>query len=171
MKISKVISLSAVSAAFAVLFLILGTFVEVLDLSCLFMASLALMLPLAKEYRLGGFLAYLAAAILGMILTGFRFQVIAPFAMFFGLHPLVNDLIRKYHINVVIATIVKAVWFVGTLYVMYFLTTMFVGIPDFIENNIHWFLIIGGVITFLIYDFFICHFQKAVNAIVKRLKL
>lgn len=172
MKISKIVSLSAVSAAFAVLFLVLGTYVDVLDLSCLFMTSVVLMLPLTKGYRMGCFLAYLATALLAMILTGFRFQIIVPFVMFFGLHPLVNDLIKKFRINAVLAAVFKSAWFVATLYVMYYLMRLFADIPDFIHKYIHYFLIIGGVLIFLCYDAAIRYFQKAADVIIeKRLKL
>ena len=54
MKYSKVIALSAVSCALAIILLVTGAYIEVLDLSCLFMASMALMLPLAKGYKLRG---------------------------------------------------------------------------------------------------------------------
>lgn len=171
MKISRVIALSSLSTALAVILLVLGSYIEVLDLSCLFMASLALMMPLSKDYKLGGFLSYLATVILCILLTGFRIQVVVPFAMFFGLHPLVNYFQKKFKINVILATIVKAAWFVATLYVMYFVTKIFVSPNDFIEKYIHYVLIIGGILIFIIYDSLMMRFQNAVKSIVHRLKL
>ena len=171
MKYSKVIALSAMSSALAIVLLVLGAYIEVLDLSCLFLASLALMMPLSKGYRLGGFLAYLATAILSLLLTGFRLQVIIPFAMFFGLHPLVNHLQKRYKINVIIATIIKTAWFVGTLYVMYFATKMFTAPNQLIEKYIHYVLIIGGIIVFFVYDWLMVRFQQSMDVIIKRLKL
>lgn len=171
MKYSKVISLSALSSALALILLTFGAYVEVFDLSCLFMASLALMLPLSKDYKLGGFLAYLATVILGFLLTGFRLQVMLPFTMFFGLHPIVNYFQKRLKINKILAGAVKCVWFIATLYVMYFFTKMFVAPHEFIEKYIHIFLILGGIIVFFIYDYLMVKFQYAVNSIVKRLKL
>ncbi|MBR3865040.1 MAG: hypothetical protein IKJ19_08030 [Clostridia bacterium] len=171
MKYSKVIAISALSSALALILLVFGSFIEVFDLSCLFMASLALMLPLAKDYKLGGFLCYLATTILGFLLTGFRLQVMIPFAIFFGLHPLVNYFQFKLKINKFLSLAVKTLWFVGTLYVMYFFTNMFVSVHPIVERFIHYFLTIGGVIFFCVYDYLMVKFQIAMNAIVKRLKL
>ena len=168
---SRVIALSAISAAFALVLLVLGSYIEVLDLSCLFMASLALMLPLAKGYRMGGFLAYLASALLAFILTGMRLQVLIPFAMFFGLHPLANDIQRKYKINVILATAIKAAWFIATLFVMYYFTSMFIVEHEVIKQYINYVLVIGGGLVFIVYDWFMVYFQRAINSIVARLKL
>ena len=171
MKISRVVSLSAVSSALALICLVFGSYVDLFSLSCLFMASLALMLPLAKGYKMGAFLAYLATGLLTMIFVGIIPHVIIPYVMFFGLHPLVNHLQKQYKINVVLATLVKGVWFIGTLYVMYFATTMFVDVHPIIERYIHYFLTIGGALIFVIYDSLMIRFQKSVNAIVYKLKL
>lgn len=171
MKYSRVVALSSVSTALAVIFLIIGSYIEVLDLSCLFMASLALMMPLAKDYKLGGLLSYVATVILAIFLTGMRLQVIIPFAMFFGLHPLANYFQKRLKINLVLATVIKTVWFIGTLYVMYFATKIFVSPNEFIEKYIHFVLIIGGAVIFIVYDKLMHRFQKAVNSIVFRLKL
>ncbi len=171
MKYSKIVALSAMSSALALILLVLGAYVEVLDLSCLFMASLALMMPLAKGYKLGGFLAYLATSILAFFLTGMRLQVVLPFAMFFGLHPLVNYMQRRFKINRVLATLIKAIWFIATLYVMYFVTQIFTAPNEFIQKYIHYILIIGGALIFIVYDNLMQRFQFAVNGIVTRLKL
>ena len=86
--------------------------------------STELMLPLAKGYKLGGFLAYIASGVLTLIFVGVIPHVILPYAMFFGLHPLVNQLQKQFKINVVLATVIKAIWFIATLYVIYFATTI-----------------------------------------------
>ena len=171
MKYSRIIAISALSTALALILLVFGSFVEVFDLSCLFMASLALMLPLAKNYKLGGFLSYLATTILGFLLTGFRLQVMIPFAMFFGLHPIVNYFQFRLNFNKYVAVAVKTVWFVLTLYVMYFFTNMFISVHPIVEQFIHYFLTIGGAIFFIVYDYLMVKFQIGINAIVKRLKL
>ena len=171
MKLSRVISLSAMSTALAVICLVFGSAVDLFSLSCLFMASLALMLPLAKGYKLGGFLAYIASGVLTLIFVGVIPHVILPYAMFFGLHPLVNQLQKQFKINVVLATVIKAIWFIATLYVMYFATTMFVDVHPLIEKYIHYVLTIGGAMVFVVYDGLMVRFQKSINAIVYRLKL
>lgn len=171
MKYSKVIALSAVATAFCAIFLVFGAYVEVFDLSCLFMASLAIMIPLAKGYKLGAFLTYLASVLLGFILTGARFQILIPFAMFFGLHPIANYIQKQYKINTVLAIAIKTVWFVGTLFVTYYFTKMFVVEHEIIEKYINWIIVIGGGLFFLVYDFFMAAFQRSFDKLVDRLKL
>ena len=171
MKYSKAVALSSISTAFATLLLVLGSYIEVLDLSCLFLASLALMMPLAKDYKLGAFLSYIATVILTVLLTGLRLQVIIPFAMFFGLHPLANYFQRKLKINKILATAIKCVWFVGTLYVMYFATKIFASPNPLIEQYIHYVLTIGGVVAFIAYDMAMNTFERAIKNIVLKLKL
>ena len=131
MKNAKVIALSAISAAIALLLLIAGAFFEILDISCLFFASLAIMLPLTKNSRAGAFLAYLASGILGFILTGMRLQIIIPYVLFFGLHPIINDFLQKKNVNRILGAVLKTMWFVGVLFIVYYFTSFFV-----VENEI-----------------------------------
>ena len=49
MKNSKLIALSAIATAFSLIFLVLGATIPALDYSGIFMASLCVMLPLAKK--------------------------------------------------------------------------------------------------------------------------
>jgi len=87
---NKIISISAISSALSVVILILGTYVSVIDISCVFTCSLIIMLPLYKKSIMGAFLSYLSTCFLAIILTGLRFNVIIPYAVFFGLYPIVN---------------------------------------------------------------------------------
>ena len=167
---SRGIALSAVSAAFAVIFLVLGAYIDVLDISCLFMASLALMLPLTKGFYLGAFLAYIASGILGFVLTG-TFRLILPFAAFFGLHPIVNQLQKKFGINRWLALAIKTLWFAGVMALCYFFTSMFVFENEFLKTYGVYIVIIGGALIFPFYDAIMTRFQYSVNAIVAQLKL
>lgn len=169
MKNSRVIALSAVSAAFVVLLLIAGAYFEILDLSCLFFASLALMLPLAKESRSGAFLAYIAGVILGFIFTGMRLQIMIPYALFFGLHPIVNDIIEKKRVNKVLAVSLKTVWFVGVAFIVYYFTSFFVVENEVIKKYIIPIIIVGGSLFFIVYDYLMIRMQKNLNVIIARI--
>lgn len=171
MKYSKIVALSAVSSAIGLVLLLIGAYVDVLDLSCLFMASLALMLPLSKGYRLGAFLSYLACVILGFLLSGFRIQIMLPFTLFFGLHPIINDLQLKYKFNKYLAIILKTIWFIGTLFAMYYLTQIFVVENEIVKQYIVPIIAIGGAVLFWVYDIFMFKFQEMINKIVQQLKL
>ncbi len=151
--------------------LVVGAYFETLDLSCLFLASLCMMLPLYKEYYLGAFLAYVAAALLSLVLAGGRFQIIIPFAMFFGLHALANELQLKFKINKIFALVIKEIWFLGTLLVMYFFTQMFVSENEVLQKYVLYVLLGGGALFFPIYDYIIFKFKRSLDILLKRLKL
>lgn len=171
---SKTIALCAVSTAFALVFLTIGAYVPDLDLSCIFMASLCMMLPLTKQSVKGAFLTYLATVLLSFLLTGVRLQVIIPFAMFFGIHPIINDIVftktkKKY--TKILLFFVKALWFIGTLYVTYYFTQMFVGINEKIAKYIEIIIPTVGFLFFIAYDFIMIRFQITANILIQRLKL
>lgn len=171
MKYSKVVALSSVTTAFCTLLLVFGAYIEVLDLSCLFVASLVLMIPLSKGYKLGAFLSYLASVLLGFILTGARFQILIPFAMFFGLHPIANYIQKERNINKILALIVKTVWFVATLFVTYYFTKMFLVENAMLEKYINYIIVIAGSLFFIVYDILMDGFQRSITRIISRLKL
>lgn len=171
MRESKAIALSALSAALAVILLVAGAYFETLDLSCLFLASLCMMLPLCKDYYLGAFLAYVATTLLSLLLSAGRFQIIIPFAMFFGLHALVNELQLKFKINKILALLIKEVWFLGTLLVVYFFTQTFVSENESLQKYLLYILLGGGAVCFPLYDYLIFKFKTSLVIILKRLKL
>lgn len=171
MRYSKVIALSSVSAALAVVLLLLGTFIPVLDISCVMLAGFVFMLPLSKKMYLGAFLSYLASVLLGFLITGSRLQVIIPFAVFFGLHPIINALCDKWKLNKILAYFIKAAWFVGSCFVIYYFTKMFVVENATVEKYINYIIGFGCPILFIIYDMFVKRMQIAVNYLVARLKL
>jgi hypothetical protein len=171
------LALSAMSCAFASVFLALGIVNQYLLATGYFMAAICLMIPLSKQFFLGDFLAYIGTCILAILLGAIvQFWDLVPFIMFFGLHPLVNCLQIKFRVPKWIAFLVKAIWFDATLYVMYLL--VFGGVlggneTEFYEivNTYIWaFIAVGGTIFFLVYDYFMFKIQIAVNALVYRIK-
>lgn len=175
------IALSALSCAFAVGFLSLG----LLSTGDYFLglwymlAIFALMLPLSKQFFLGGFLAYVGTCILAVVLgAAVQFWNLVPFVMFFGLHPLVNCLQLRFNINRWLALAVKAVWFDCTLIVGYFL--VFGGVLggsflpaafyETVNKYIYVFIFTLGSLAFFIYDYLIFKCQIAVNMFVRRIK-
>lgn len=171
MKPSRVVAYSAVTTALATVFLIIGEFFPTLSLSAAFMASLVIMIPLAKKTYLGAVLAYIASALLALLLTGFRFQAVLPFAVFGGLHPIVNCFVEDKKINKIIALVVKDAWFVGACLLTFFVTGLTVGGNEFVEKHIVPIIIIVGAVFFVAYDYTFMFFQKKTNEIIERLKL
>ena len=116
---SHEIALSALACAIATIFLTVGIYSAVLLFTGYLFACIALMLPLAKQSYRGYILAYLATCILALIFNVAGFIDLLPFIMFFGLHPLVNELQLKTRINRWVAFGIKAVWFDATLWVIW----------------------------------------------------
>ena len=178
MKKSHVIALSALTTALATIFLVFGNWFTTFSLSGAFMASLVIMLPLAKRSYKGALLAYLATVLLTGIFSGFftRWEALLPFAIFSGLHPIVNWFfaVSKFSAKTlykILFIIVKDIWFVGALVVTHVLTKLYIGDNEFINTYIFPIIIIGGALIFPAYDLIMTRFQVLVAAILIRLKL
>ena len=173
MKPSKIISLSAVTTALAVIFLAVGAYVDVMDLSCLFMSSLMIMLPLSKKSVKSALFSYGATAILTLLLTMStgKFAIAILFTFFFGLHPIINYLEKEKNWNRILLLVIKDVWFIVTCLIMYDVFNLFTDLPPFIENYAIYVIIIGGAIIFIVYDVIMKRFQTFTNALIVRLKL
>lgn len=175
------IALSGVSCAVAVAVLPLGIMTGVGSLTAAgyFVAILALMLPLSKQFFSGGFLAYAATCILTVVLgAAARFWDLVPFIMFFGLHPLLNALQIRYKVNKWLALAVKAVWFDCTLIAGYFL--VFGGVIggallpeaayEVINKYVFLLIFTVGSALFFVYDYLIFKCQIVVNGLVYKIK-
>lgn len=173
------IALSAISCAIAVAFLWLGILSEFLTALGYLVGVLAIMLPLSKNFYRGAFLAYVGTCILTFILGAVvKFWDLAPFIMFFGLHPIVNALQLKHNVNTWLAYGIKAIWFVGTLFAGYFMMVYgFIGsallqtdLYKAISGYIYVIIPIFGAVFLLVYDYLIFRCQGMVNSLVARIK-
>ncbi len=171
MKDAKLIAISGVTTALSVIVLALGTYIEVIDLSCLFIASLFIMIPLAKGSFKSAFLCYVAVSLLSLIFTAStgRFSITVLYVAFFGLYPLFLNFEEIKNINKLISYPIKAVWFVGTCFLMYFIFKMFILTDQALEKYIVVIILIGGLVLFVIFDYMMRRFQKLTNIIIKRL--
>ena len=163
------IALSALACAIATIFLTIGVYSAVLLFTGYLLACIALMLPLAKKSYTGYVLAYMATCILSLIFNVARFFDLLPFIMFFGLHPLVNELQLNSKINRWLACGLKALWFDVTMYLIwrfvFGMTTSF----TFIDEYIIPILLIGGSAFFIVYDYVTFHCRGVVNTLVYRI--
>lgn len=173
MKKSKIVVLSALSSAFATVFLVVGNFFPELSLSGAFLASLSMMPILTKRSYRGAVMAYLSTIILAGIFSGFfvRWDALFPFAVFLGLHPLVNVILEDKKVNKIVAIIIKDIWFVISLTLIHLVTKLYIGDNDFINKYIYPILIIGGALIFPLYDYYMKYMFKLMEKIIKRLKL
>ena len=172
MKKSKMIALSAISAALAVLFLALGAVVPVFDYSGIFIASVCMTIPLTKKSVWSGVMSYIASALLSLLFVGGRFEITFSFAVFFGLHPAVNFIFGKIRLNKILAVVIKDIWFVASLLLIYALFKEFVGFEhELLQKYAVLVLIVCGGLIFIVYDYMMQRFQKFADAAVERLKL
>lgn len=171
MKNGKLIAVSAISTALGVVFLIIGAYFQTLDLSCLFMASLTVMLPLSKNSVKGALLTYGATAILAFLFAINRFHLSLLYLIFFGLHPIIN----KFHIENISKRwylfIVKGVLFLGACYLMFYAFSMFIVENQFVNEILPIFIAVLGVLFYIVYDFIMIRFQKMTASLIKRLGL
>ncbi len=171
MKGAKSIALAGVTSALSVMILALGAYIEVFDLSCLFIASLLIMLPLTKDSFKTAILCYLAVSILSLIFTisTGRFSITILYVAFFGLYPIVLRFEEKKNVNKYLIYPFKAVWFILTCFLLYFVFKVFVLTNEMYEKYIVAIIIVGGLFLFVIFDYMMKRFQKLTNQIVKRL--
>ena len=172
MKSGKIIALSAISTALCTMLLVFGAYFPTFDLSCMFMASLVVTLPLAKNSYKGAILTYLASLLFALIFANSNFTVVVCFAVFFGLHPILNNyLIKKNAKMVNIFTIIKVLWFTALCYVMYYLLNMFTDVSEYLKEYAIYIIFIGGLVLGFVYDVAFIRIQKATILILKRLNL
>ena len=163
------IALSALACAIATIFLTVGVYSEVLLFTGYLLSCVALMLPLAKQSFRGYVLAYIATCVLALIFNASRFWNLLPFIMFFGLHPLVNELQLKIKINRFVACAIKALWFDLTMYLIWrFVFAMTTTIP-LIDEYILPIILVAGSAFFVFYDYVAYKWRAAVNILVQRL--
>lgn len=163
------IALSALACAMATILLTIGAYSQILLFTGYLFGGIALMLPLAKRSYVGYLLAYAATCILSLIFNVARFWDVLPFIMFFGLHPIVNELQLKIRVNRWVACAVKAAWFDGTMYLIWrFVFAMTTTFP-FIDKYIIPIILVVGTLFFVVYDYLMYRWRFSVNTLVKRI--
>ena len=137
-------------------------------------AEIAMMIPLSKNYLTGGFLACLASSLIALLLTGGDFILIMPFIVFFGLHPLANKLSEKYNINKALSFIVKMLWFIGAVFLIFFFAELFIADKNkltMLVNKYYYILLpLIGAAFFVIYEWFIRRAQRIVGYYIDKLR-
>ncbi len=162
------IALSAVACAVATLALTLGALYPPMRFTGYLFGCLAIMLPLACGYYWGAVLCYLGGALLALIFSGFRFFDLIPFGIFFGMHPIVNALQKKYKFNKYLSYVCKAVWFDFSAYLTWRLVfAMNTAIP-FLDKYIIPIILVLGTLFFIAYDILIFRTQEAVDSAVQK---
>ena len=165
---SKTIAISAISAALTAIFLVIGSYLTVSDVFCTIISSVFVIIPLAINSYKGSFLAYLVGGAIGVIacLPTFAFSFVIPaYFTFFGIYPIIKNILIKTKLKVFLRFFIGCVWCVAIIYGLYFYYTLIMGLsladlPSFISDAILYLLAPIAIIFFVIYDRFL-HVAKA----------
>lgn len=159
---SKNIAVSAVSASLIAVFLILGAYITVLDISSVVIASLFTLIPLYKKNYLGAFLCFLAGGVIAFMCYGFNpiTLVFPSFFAFFGIYPIVSTKMLEKGVKVAILYVIGIIWCVAVCYGLYFYYTLFMGLnlhnmPLWVMNNIYYILAPVAIAVYFVFEFFI----------------
>ena len=152
------IVLSALAAALATIFLSVGALSSVMLFTGYLLASLCLCLPLCRQGYAGYLFAYVTCCLLTMLFCGFAFFFrLLPFMLFFGLHPLFNEIQLTKKWTKYICVFVKAVWFDGALILTWWLLfNRTLGVA-FIDAYFIPLAFVVGTVLFFLYDWM--HFE------------
>ncbi len=171
MKNSKVIALAALTAAICSVCLVVGAYFPTFSLSAIFISSVMIMMPLAKDSYKAAILAVVASSLLAFLLASLSFETALPFLLFFGFHPIFNAWQKKKAFSQVWGFIIKLVWFELVMVLCYFVTEMFVTDNEWVKQNMLLLILIGGAILFIVYDQMMLYFQRAMVNVLKKLNL
>ena len=174
---SFAIALSAIACAVASLALTLGSYVDVLFAAGYLIAIFALMVPLSKQLYWADALAFLGAVLLAFLFCGFAILKLLPFVAFFGLHPLINALQKRYiHKKWMhgLCFLGKAIWFDGALLLFWFVVGPLLGMQSttwypYVEPYLYYAVFFGGTLFFAAYDYLIFLCQRSVDRAVARI--
>lgn len=166
------IALSAVACAVIIIFLMLGSLTAGLLVTGYLVATFALMVPLSKDFIWGSALCYLAAGLVALPVCLWK---VVPYFVFFGLHPIVNALQRKFvhrRLFQIFCSVCKAVWFDFAMWLSWYVLTAMAGMVflEYVEQYLYLLIFVGGTLFFFIYDFLIFQCQKTADAFIARIR-
>lgn len=164
------VALAGIATAIATLFLAVGNFTAVLLFVGYMVAAVSVSLPLAKGSYGAYALTYLATVLLTLLLIGSAGYAVdlLPFILFFGLHPLFNELQLRFKINRLLAFAVKAAWFDGAMWLFWWFIVQTTGV-SWLDAYALPIILVGGTLFFYIYDITFFRVRERVFALVKRI--
>lgn len=154
MKKTKKLTLSSILVAMGVVFMLIGSFVEVMDLSVCAAASLItvfIYLEIGPSYA---FMAYLATSVIGFIIIPAKLMPI-EYLLVFGIYPLLKAFVEKLPKWSWLP--LKLVFVNAVIWILFAVCELFLGVPFFEGDNFFWkamFYLFMNV-TFIVYDIFI----------------
>lgn len=147
-KSAKRVALSAILCTLGVLFLYIGSVLEILDLT---MGALASVIVIFSVIEIGGkspYLIYTVTSVLSLLLLPNKFPALL-YLGFAGIYPILKEKFERLHF--IIAWILKLSVFNTSLLILIFLSTYMFHIPD-TQLDFKWIVFGLGNATFILYD-------------------
>ncbi len=129
---TRILTISALSAALATIVLIFGTvFSDLFDLVAVIIAPMVLAMPLYYNSVKGALLATLSAGFLALMLTGFGSIatnfVYGPYFLFFGFFPILKYCTLTKRWNKYLMHTICAIWFALSVVALFFFYVKLLG--------------------------------------------
>lgn len=176
---SKVLAISAISAAFVAIALTVGAYIDMADLFALVVASAFVILPLYYDSYKGCFLSFAAGGTLAFLFSLARFNsiVFPSYFLFFGIYPVISNIARKKNFNKAVWKVIGVVWCVLFFYGAYFYYTglLNLSLGDFPEwlswlgDNILYFLAVFAVAFYFVYDRYVFVVKRFIDGYLGRI--
>ena len=172
---SKLISISAISAGFIAIILLIGAYFEIADVFTIVISSVFVTLPLYYKSFKASVLAYLAGGVIAFLCSGFNILslVFPAYFAFFGIYPIIKFLIenkgKKY-----VGFIIGLIWCVLAFFGLYYYYTFVMlrveeGLPKWIIDYIEVFIALISVVIFIIYDKFLSITRRVADYYLKKI--
>ena len=112
---------------------------------------------------------------IAFIFSGFNFLIVTvpAYFVFFGVFPLVKNLMEEKNVNKYVRYLIGLVWCVLAVYGMFFfyknvMSLDFSDLPVFVKDNLV--IVVGllGVIFYVVYERFLTAFRRIIDELLKK---
>ena len=149
MKKTALLSTSAILSALGVVILLLGSIIQILDLSMAVIASIIIIYAMIELRGYWPYLIYAVTSVLSLLLLPDKFVAVV-YALFFGYYPALKFIFEK-KLPRVAEWIAKLAVFNLSLSAVVFISVKLLHLPSE-ELFFGWLLYLGGNFVFVIYD-------------------
>ncbi|MGI6701738.1 MAG: hypothetical protein ACOX3U_04685 [Christensenellales bacterium] len=158
----RLIALSAISSAFAVIFAVIGGYFNNLTFTFMTLSSVSISIPLIMNSIKSAALSYVAASILIFIIIPSKALL---FIVFFGLFPLVNEVLIKTPF--ILRYIIKLLYFIAAMTLIYFFTKVFSGLKIVEDIGVIKFLALYYIVGLILLHLYNFAYNRYVISILK----
>ncbi len=149
MKKNRLLAISALLSALGVVILLMGSVIQVLDLSMAVIASIIVIYAMIELNGMWPYLIFTVTSLLSLLLLPDKFVAVV-YAAFAGYYPILKFIFEK-KLTRVVEWIAKLVVFNAALSAITFISIRLLHIPAE-ELTFGWILYFAGNVVFIIYD-------------------